>query len=199
MAAYNLQDTNLFMYCGNNPISRDDEDGEFWNFVIGAAVGALIGATAATIDVIRSGEELNIKAVGKIGISALAGAAGGLMAASGAGLVAQIGVGALIGGAESVGYQMIDNGKVDSMKLTVDVLAGAAGGLIGGSGAINGSKYMTQQASRFVSKAGTSGIKTAGKYFYKMTANYSKGFVSKTVYGLAKGFVGNSIVKKLLK
>ena len=199
MATYNLQNTNLFMYCSNNPISRDDKDGEFWNFVIGAAVGAVIGAALTAVDILSTGGELNGAAWAKIGISALAGAASGLMAASGAGLVVQMSAGALIGGAESVGHQLIDNGKVDSMKLTVDVLAGAAGGLIGGSGAINGSKYMTQQASRFVSKAGTSGIKTAGKYFYKMTANYSKGFVSKTVYGLAKGFVGNSIVKKLLK
>jgi hypothetical protein len=31
-----------YAYCGNNPISRIDEDGEFWNYVIGAAVGGLV-------------------------------------------------------------------------------------------------------------------------------------------------------------
>ena len=34
---------NMFAYCGNNPVMREDKDGHFWNFVIGATVGALIG------------------------------------------------------------------------------------------------------------------------------------------------------------
>lgn len=40
---------NMFAYCGNNPVSRNDDNGEFWNIVIGAAiVGAAGGAIAAT-------------------------------------------------------------------------------------------------------------------------------------------------------
>ena len=34
-----LSDKNLFVYCDNNPVMRKDEDGEFWNILIGAAVG----------------------------------------------------------------------------------------------------------------------------------------------------------------
>ena len=32
---------NLFAYCDNDPVNRVDEDGEFWNFIAGAAIGAL--------------------------------------------------------------------------------------------------------------------------------------------------------------
>ena len=38
-----LTDKNLFTYCDNNPIVRIDEGGEFWNWVIGASVGAIVG------------------------------------------------------------------------------------------------------------------------------------------------------------
>ena len=38
-----LTDKNLFAYCDNNPIVRIDEGGEFWNWVIGASVGAIVG------------------------------------------------------------------------------------------------------------------------------------------------------------
>ncbi len=33
---------NMFAYCENNPIMRTDESGEFWNIVIGAAVGGVM-------------------------------------------------------------------------------------------------------------------------------------------------------------
>ena len=34
-------DKNLFAYCDNNPISRKDDGGEFWNTIIGAVVGGI--------------------------------------------------------------------------------------------------------------------------------------------------------------
>ena len=35
---------NMFAYCENNPVMRSDEDGEFWNVVVGALVGRLVSA-----------------------------------------------------------------------------------------------------------------------------------------------------------
>ena len=40
---------NLFAYCGNNPITRVDENGHLWNTIIGAAAGALVGGITAAI------------------------------------------------------------------------------------------------------------------------------------------------------
>ena len=34
---------NLFSYCGNNPVTRADEEGKFFHIIIGAAVGAFVG------------------------------------------------------------------------------------------------------------------------------------------------------------
>ena len=39
----------MFAYCGNNPVSREDDGGEFWNFVIGAAVGGLVGGVVSAV------------------------------------------------------------------------------------------------------------------------------------------------------
>ena len=40
---------NLFVYCGNNPIIYDDQEGAFWNLVIGAVVGAVVGAAVGAV------------------------------------------------------------------------------------------------------------------------------------------------------
>ena len=40
---------NMFAYCGNNPVSRGDEGGEFWHLIIGAAVGVV---TQYAVDVV---------------------------------------------------------------------------------------------------------------------------------------------------
>ena len=50
-------DKNLYAYCDNNPIMRDDAGGEFWNAIAGAAMGAGISlAVEATTQFI----EINI-------------------------------------------------------------------------------------------------------------------------------------------
>ena len=56
MTAYNVSNSNLFAYCGNNPVMRGDADGEFWNIVIGAVVGGLCGVISSYL----SGEEVSI-------------------------------------------------------------------------------------------------------------------------------------------
>lgn len=38
-----LTDKNLYAYCDNNPVVRVDNGGEFWNVIIGAGVGAVVG------------------------------------------------------------------------------------------------------------------------------------------------------------
>ena len=45
-----LTGNTMFAYCGNNPVARNDEGGEFWNIVIGAVVGAAFSAVTTAID-----------------------------------------------------------------------------------------------------------------------------------------------------
>ena len=42
-----LTDKNLYAYCDNNPVMRIDDGGEFWNYVIGGAIGAIAGGMSA--------------------------------------------------------------------------------------------------------------------------------------------------------
>ena len=42
---------NLFVYCGNNPISRTDSNGCFWHIVAGAVTGAITGAAGSALKV----------------------------------------------------------------------------------------------------------------------------------------------------
>ena len=81
-----LTDKNPFSYCDNNPVSRKDDGGQIWNFVVGAVVGGLLGGVSAALD---GGSAADIIT------GAASGAVGGLVAASGLGIAAQ----ALITGA----------------------------------------------------------------------------------------------------
>jgi RHS repeat-associated protein len=40
-----LDGANMFSYCGNDPVNRADNNGEFWHIIAGGAVGAVISGT----------------------------------------------------------------------------------------------------------------------------------------------------------
>ena len=70
-------DKNLLSYCDNNPITRVDDSGDFWHFVIGAAVGALWnGATQAICNLVEGKNWAS-----GLGVALLAGAANGALTA----------------------------------------------------------------------------------------------------------------------
>ena len=78
---------NMFAYCGNNPVARVDLKGEWWNVVIGAVVGGLIGAISTAV---QGGSKTEIL------VSAACGAVSGALAATGlGGVVGQMAVGAI--------------------------------------------------------------------------------------------------------
>ena len=74
---------NMFAYCENNPIVRKDNEGEFWNFVIGAAVGGLISGITTYV---RTGS------LKQAAVSAVVGAISGAVAASGLPFLAQVAI-----------------------------------------------------------------------------------------------------------
>mgnify|MGYP003768009407 CR=1 FL=1 len=78
-----LYDKNLFAYCDNNPVTRADDDGEFWHIVGGAVVGGLIGGISSIVGQAVSGQKINWKAVG---ISAASGALTGAITAAAPGM-----------------------------------------------------------------------------------------------------------------
>lgn len=70
----------MFAYCGNNPISRTDNVGEFWHAIAGMAGGAVLAAASELVfQVINhavTGEKINW---GDIATSAAGGAVYGLV------------------------------------------------------------------------------------------------------------------------
>ena len=51
---------NSFAYCGNNPITRIDSEGEFWHIVAGAVIGLVSGLVSCLIDDLTSEKESDI-------------------------------------------------------------------------------------------------------------------------------------------
>ena len=145
-----LTGNNMFAYCGNNPVSRNDEGGEFWHIVIGAVVGATIGVVTSAI----GGGDLTDCIIG-----GLAGAAGGALAATGAGVVWQALGSAAISMASNAAGQYRDILQDDTGKTKFDVgdmLFDGAVGLICGIAGGNGASY-----------GNTGGINAAWKQFGK--------------------------------
>lgn len=59
----NIIGCNMFAYCGNDPISRKDDAGDFWGIAVGAGIGGLVGAIYGGINAKSSGENVFIGAL----------------------------------------------------------------------------------------------------------------------------------------
>ena len=76
---------NLFVYCGNNPIKRIDEQGKFWNVVAGATIGAIVSFAGTVIANVSAGRAWYTGWIGALAGGAVAGALTGAgFAAAGA-------------------------------------------------------------------------------------------------------------------
>ena len=144
---------NRYAYCLNNPLKYTDEDGEFWNIIIGAAIGGIgnIISNWSTIKQKGFWSGVGFFAVGA-GIGALSAVGAGWLA--GVSQAAGVWAGALIGsatgaatGAASNALTTIGNNLIaqkywyDGVKASV--LQGALWGGISGavSGGIKGYQY----------------------------------------------------------
>ena len=127
---------NMYAYCGNNPVVRADDEGDFWNLVIGAAVGAVIGGITTAITTYNSETGVDW---GKVAASAAAGAVSGLISATGAGMIIQAGACATIAAAETATHRAIDNRRSQREWSVEDSLACLDSALIGFASSIAGS------------------------------------------------------------
>ena len=75
-----LTDKNLYAYCDNNPVMRTDNGGECWNWLIGAAVGAITSFVVQVAeDIVTSikNEKLTVSSWQKYTGAVVGGAVGG--------------------------------------------------------------------------------------------------------------------------
>ena len=180
----------MFAYCGNNPVSRKDDGGEFWNIVIGAVVGGVVsGLVSIATQAIENKGFDNIN-WGRVGVAAASGAVSGAFAATGIPVGGQTAINAVIGAVSSVADTYVDKGKNATVadyvsSAATGLLLGAAGGYLGQNG--SGTKHLSKSAGRLFKKVGTAvgdvfenGIKAtgksilkAGKYYYSQVAKQS--------------------------
>ena len=64
----------MYSYCGNNPITRIDEQGKFWNVVAGAVIGAGVSFIGTVIANVSSGRKWSSGIIGATLGGAVAGA-----------------------------------------------------------------------------------------------------------------------------
>jgi len=139
MTAYNVSDSNLFAYCGNNPVLRGDAEGEFWNVVIGAAAGVLVNVVSVAVQGAITGEKPQHE---DYLLAVITGAVSGGVA--GAGIFVTPGQHAILGGVTSFIGSLQENGEdLGSgdpgraggalLNIVIDTAVGATFGYVGGT------------------------------------------------------------------
>ena len=178
--------SNLFAYCQNNPVSTDDENGEWLNIVIGAFVGAVVGGVSAAISSYKSTGEVNL---GSVVIGAVAGAVGGAISATGMPAAGQAIACGLVSAGANFANQTIVEGKklseVDYLDVIVDGVISAGCSAIGSA--------VTRKASEAAKNVINKGVKrvvsglnryNAGSRFYKGALKRGVTLIQRGVYSL---------------
>jgi len=171
---------NMFVYCGSNPIARSDSRGFFWHLVIGGVVGGIIGGISSAL----SGGDVT-----DILISVASGADSGVLAASGAGVLAQSLGSAALSMASNAAQQMnhIIKDETGETKFRVgDMLFDGFVGLVCGARGGNGASY-----------GNTAGINSAWKQLSKRGIFNKKAqvYFAKTAHGKGGKFVLDALAE----
>jgi len=182
----------LFAYCGNNPVSRADSNGHFWHLVVGGVIGGIIGA----ISIAASGGDIVDVLIG-----AAAGAAGGVLTASGAGVVVQALGSTAISMASNAASQInhivqdeTGETEFDVGDMLFDGAIGLACGAWGGNGASNGNSGGITAAGKQLFKRGFFNPQARG-YYAKVAHNMGGEYVfNPLLQSLGKSAVGSTIV-----
>jgi hypothetical protein len=174
-----------YNYVGGNPVTRIDENGEFWHIVIGAAVGAV----ASTVKCVIDGEDFRKGSTwAKIGLGTATGAAIAAMPFSVGGVV---GAGA-VSSASDIMEQGIDNAKEGNELLNKDnynLKKAAFSGLIGSASFGAGGVLARNVRNYAIHRNWTGPLKRNGllKLFY----NYSKS--SEIIIGTASSILNTTL------
>ena len=83
---------NLYAYCGNNPVARADDGGEFWNVVVGAVIGGAINLVSSYLTAKVTGSKFTFAdGVAAVATGALSGAlTGSVLPVSTIGLITAV-------------------------------------------------------------------------------------------------------------
>ena len=172
----------MFAYCGNNPVSRKDTGGEFWHLVVGGVIGGVIGGISAALS---GGDAVDIL----IGVAA--GAASGVLAATGAGAIAQAVGSTAIAMASNATTQVKNIVTKKQKEFDVgDMLFDGAVGLVCGAWGGNGASYGNSDV-----------IMAAGKQLFKrgFLNSQARSYYAKTAHRLGGDYVFKPLLESLGK
>lgn len=141
MSLDSLHNRNLYAYCNENPVMREDGKGYLWGVALAAgAIGAVVGAAVSVgTQMIFEGKSLEEVDLLEVGTSAISGA----VATTAIGKTGQIVINAALGGIGSI-IRGEDLGFV-----AFNTVVGVVSGVIGGDGA-GFSKYYKTYVENFV-------------------------------------------------
>jgi RHS repeat-associated protein len=125
-----IQSTNMYSYCANNPVNRSDESGYFWNIIAGAALGFVIGFGVNLAIQVISGDEPDLS---QALVAGVAGAVTGALAATGLGTGALALGNGLVSSAETAANTLIKGEQINALEVGVSFLIGAGTSLIAGA------------------------------------------------------------------
>ncbi len=129
----NIQSTNLFSYCGNDPINNVDPNGDFAIFLfVGLVVSFAIGTTASTISQCVQYGNVNWIQAGVDGLFAVAST---VLAYTGIGLIGSIVAGAGMGLVQYTLDSAVFHDDFSWSGALIAIGLGALGGLASGRGA----------------------------------------------------------------
>lgn len=119
----------------NTPVIRVDEEGNFWNLIAGAAIGAIIGAVSSVVVQLVTTDEMKIE---QVLLSAGTGAISGFLASTGIGIAGSGIAGTILGGSQDIASQLMSNGgdieKLDLLSVAISAGIGGIAGLMSGKG-----------------------------------------------------------------
>ena len=196
-----LTDKNYFAYCDNNPTSRSDDGGEFWNIVAGAVIGGVVSAAISAADSLieSKGQSIDYDAMLH---SAISGALGGGVAASGVGIVGQRLVGAATSAMDTF-YSEVKSGTPAGLVAVKTIASAGMGALTAGPGmntkemqsmrtAAKTAKYTLRQSGVHprVKKMAKKAISSFRNYAKKQ---YVSAFQDTAIYGFSSWVLGKVI------
>ena len=193
----------MFAYCGNNPVTRQDNGGEFWNVVAGAVIGAVINTVVSYATATMAGEEFSLA---DAGVAFASGAITGAFAATGIGVLGQAAIGAAVGFGGSVANNVLEGEAISWGSAAINGLAGFAGGLIGGNGIrkAGGKLDVAKKALDYATSLKNSGAKmarnTVTKFLKKATANYAEVYATESLITLGRFYAaswGAGVISKV--
>jgi len=197
-----INSNNQYSYCENNPISRIDDSGTFWNIVFGALVGATIGAVVSTVGQLVTTGKVNI---GEVAYSAVMGGLSGGLAATGIPVFGQQVGNAVISMVGNASKQIAKNkglSKFDVGSMAFDGAIGWFAGKAGGDGLgvnVNLKTLNKQLTNKLFSSSKDIFAKEVKYYISQTKTNYIRHLVTPIINSSIASLRGNLVLWETLE